>query len=77
MKIIGIMGMGGAGKSTFTEMLGKKEKVGIIKVDDLVGEAKKKYFRAFLQSQENNTTEVTDENPKLNNSIKKSFFKIG
>lgn len=74
MKIIGITGMSGAGKSTFTEMIGKHPKVGIIKVDDLVGEAKKKYFKAFLQPKENNTTEATRENPKLKNSAKKLFF---
>lgn len=74
MKIIGITGMSGAGKSTFTEMLGENEKVGIIKVDDFVGKAKKKYFKRFLQPEENNTTEPTRENPKLNNSVKKFFF---
>lgn len=74
MKIIGITGMSGAGKSTFTEMLGENEKVGIIKIDDLVGEVKKKYFKAFLQPKENNTTENTRENPKLNNSAKRFFY---
>ena len=59
MKLVGVMGNGGSGKTTFTEHLDKRENVGVIHIDDLVGEIKNKYFKMFLQSNENNTTEST------------------
>ena len=43
MKLIGVMGNGGSGKTTFTEHLDKRENVGVIHVDDLVGEIKRKW----------------------------------
>lgn len=75
MKLIGVMGIGGSGKTTFTEQLDKRENVGVIHVDNLVGEMKRKYFKIFLQSQENNTTESTKNNPKLKSGFKKIFYK--
>lgn len=75
MKIIGIIGKSGAGKTTFTEMLEQNNSVGIIKIDDFVADSKKKYFRLFLQPKENNTTEVTQKSPKIKSAIKKFFFK--
>lgn len=74
MKLIGVMGNGGSGKTTFTEHLDKRENVGVIHVDDLVGEIKRKYFKLFLQPKENNTTENTKANPKLKSSSKKIFY---
>lgn len=74
MKIIGIMGNSGSGKTTFSNILADKKSVGVIHVDDFVGEAKKKYFRMFLQPEENNSTESTKENPKLKASAKKFFY---
>lgn len=75
MKIIGIMGNGGSGKTTFSNALSTKDSVGIIHVDDLVGDVKKKYFKAFLQSKEKNTTESTENNPKLKSGAKAFFYK--
>ena len=75
MKLIGVMGNGGSGKTTFTNYLDSKKTVGVIHVDDLVGEAKKKYFKAFLQPKENNTTETTKSNPKLKTEVKAFFYK--
>jgi dephospho-CoA kinase len=74
MKLIGVMGNGGSGKTTFSEHLDKRENVGVIHVDDLVGEIKRKYFKMFLQPKENNTTENTKSNPKLKSSSKKFFY---
>ena len=74
MKLIGVMGNGGSGKTTFTEHLDKRENVGVIHVDDLVGEIKRKYFTMFLQAKENNTTESTKANPKLKSNSKKFFY---
>lgn len=75
MKLIGVMGNGGSGKTTFTGHLEKRNNVGVIHVDDLVGEVKKKYFKIFLQSKENNTTESTQSNPKLKSGAKKIFYR--
>ena len=49
MKLIGIMGKPGSGKTTFSDYLGRKDTVGVIHVDDLVADIKKKYFKFFLQ----------------------------
>lgn len=75
MKIIGVMGNSGSGKTTFSDCLSSKKSVGIIHVDDLVGEAKKKYFKFFLQPKEKNTTEQTKNNPKLKTGSKAFFYK--
>lgn len=69
------MGNGGSGKTTFSNALSTKDSVGIIHVDDLVGDVKKKYFKAFLQSKEKNTTESTENNPKLKSGAKAFFYK--
>lgn len=75
MKIIGIMGNGGSGKTSFSDALASKESVGIIHVDDLVGNVKRKYFKFFLQPKKNNTTESTEKNPKLKSGAKQFFYK--
>ena len=69
------MGNSGSGKTTFSNSLSSKKSVGVIHVDDLVGKAKKKYFRAFLQPKENNSTEQTKNNPKLKAGAKAFFYK--
>ena len=75
MKLIGVMGNSGSGKTTFTEYLGTKSTVGVIHVDKLTGEVKKKYFWAFLQGKDKNTTENTKNNPKLRPGAKAIFYK--
>ena len=75
MKLIGVMGNSGSGKTTFTEYLGTKPSVGVIHVDQLTGEVKKKYFRPFLQGADKNTTEATKTNPKLRPEAKAIFYK--
>lgn len=75
MKIIGIMGNGGSGKTTFSNALSEKSSVGIIHVDDLVGEAKKKYFKLFLKSNEKHESESSSDNPKLKSGAKEFFYK--
>lgn len=75
MKLIGVMGNSGSGKTTFTEHLGKRENVGVIHVDDLVGDVKRRYFKLFLQPEKNNTTESTKANPKLKSGSKKFFYR--
>lgn len=75
MKLVGVMGKSGAGKTTFTDFFAQNHNdVGIIHVDDLLSEVKKKYFRIFLQPKKRNTTESTKKNPKLNGKVKKLFY---
>ena len=38
MKIIGVMGNGGSGKTTFTTYFEQKTNVGVIHVDDILGD---------------------------------------
>lgn len=73
MKLIGIMGNSGSGKTTFSEYLETKPTVGVIHVDLITADIKKRYFRPFLQPKEKNTTENTIINPKVKPGVK-SFF---
>lgn len=75
MKLIGVMGNSGSGKTTFTEYLETKSSVGVIHVDSITSDIKKKYFRPFLQPKEKNTTESTKNNPKVKASAKAIFYK--
>lgn len=75
MKLIGVMGNSGSGKTTFTEYLGTKSTVGVIHVDSITSEIKKKYFPLFLQGKDKNTTENTRNNPKVKIGAKRLFYK--
>lgn len=76
MKVIGVTGRSGSGKSTFSDYLGKKENVGVIHVDDLVGQAKKKYFKAFTtKGKYHNDSSGEKNNPVINTKIKTILYK--
>ena len=75
MKLIGVMGNSGSGKTTFTEYLETKPSVGVIHVDAITSDVKKKFFRPFLQPKENNNTESTKNNPKVKMGAKAIFYK--
>ena len=75
MKLIGVMGNSGSGKTTFTEYLETKKSVGVIHVDSITSDIKKKYFGLFLQPKENNLTESTKNNPKVKMGAKALFYK--
>lgn len=75
MKLIGVMGNSGSGKTTFTEYLETKKSVGVIHVDTITSDIKKKYFRPFLQGKDKNTTESTKNNPKVKMGAKAIFYK--
>lgn len=74
LKIIGITGKSGAGKTEFSKYLSEKDSVGVIHADDLLSVAKKKYFGAFLQAKEKGTEELSSKNPKLKVGAKKFFY---
>ena len=75
MKLIGVMGNSGSGKTTFTEYLETKPSVGVIHVDAITSDVKKKFFRPFLQPKEKNNTESTKNNPKVRMGAKAIFYK--
>ena len=61
MKLIGVTGRAGAGKSTFSEMLASHPDIGIIHIDDLVRDIKYKYFGLFLKRDNNNNIQKGGE----------------
>ena len=70
MKLIGITGKSGAGKTTFSDYLAKNSKdIGIIHVDDLIKELKLKYFKFLME--ENNKGEKV----KVDSRLKKFLYK--
>ena len=76
MKIIGVTGSSGSGKTTFTNFWKDKEGVGVIHVDDLVSHVKKKYFGMFLEKGRSRKEEASDEeNPTLKLKAKAFFYK--
>ena len=48
MKLIGITGKSGAGKTTFSNMLSKYPDVGVIHLDDLINEVKAKNYKSAM-----------------------------
>lgn len=70
MKLIGITGKSGAGKTTFSDYLAQNSKdIGIIHVDDLIKELKLKYFKFLME--ENNKGEKV----KVDSRLKKFLYK--
>ena len=77
MKLIGVTGRPGAGKTTFSEMLASHPDMGLIHVDDLVRDIKYKYFKLFLKRDKDNNIQkcgATLDDPKLKNGAKKFFY---
>jgi len=74
MKLIGVTGKGGSGKTAFSKYLESKDTVGVIHVDSIVGNVKKRRLGIFLQPRINNTTESTMENPKVRNGIRSIIY---
>lgn len=68
MKLIGITGMAGSGKTTFSDILGEKENVGVIHVDDLLKVAKLKYFKMFMKPNKDN------ERTKVDSRLKEKIY---
>ena len=68
MIYIGVTGKSGAGKSTFSNFWATKSNVGVIHFDDLVDEFKMKYFKFFMEK--NNE----DKPVKVNSKLKKFLY---
>lgn len=64
MKLIGVTGKSGAGKTTFSNMLAEKPNIGVIHIDDILREFKLKYFKLFLSEDKNGEKTKVDSNLK-------------
>ena len=64
MKLIGITGKTGAGKTTMSNMLAEHEDVGVIHVDELVDELKIKYFKFLMKKDAQGRKAKIDPNLK-------------
>ena len=49
MKLVGITGKAGSGKTTFSNMLSENSQISVIHIDDILKEIKLKYFKLFMK----------------------------
>ena len=76
MKIIGITGKAGAGKTTFSNYLGTKEGIGVIHIDDLFSEIKSKYLKFLMNENKEKATTKLRSNHKTRLYTNPLLFKI-
>lgn len=69
MKLIGITGKSGAGKTTFSNILSKNKDIGVIHIDDLLKELKLKYFKLLMQK------DNYGEKTKISGNLKMLIYK--
>jgi len=69
MKLIGVTGKSGAGKTTFSDMLANKSNIGVIHVDDILLQIKLKYFKIFMNKSKDGTR------TKVNSKLKMLIYK--
>lgn len=69
MKLIGVTGKSGAGKTTFSNMLAEKDNIGVIHVDDVLKQIKMKYFSVIMSKDKNG------EKAKVNSKLKTILYK--
>lgn len=75
MKVIGIFGKSGAGKTTLSKLIQSYdiENIEIIHLDNLYDEIKKKFFRKnFTEQTDMDNNEIVTVNPHLKNKLLKS-----
>ena len=58
MRIIGVTGMSGAGKTTFSNLLGERKNVGVIHLDELVDGIKADKFKNNLHGRSKNNASI-------------------
>ena len=49
MKLVGITGKAGSGKTTFSDILAQKSGIGVIHIDDILKDIKLKYFKPLMK----------------------------
>lgn len=69
MKLIGITGKAGAGKTTFSDMLAEKDNIGVIHIDDILRKIKLKYFKILMGK------DKQGEKAKVNSKMKTIIYK--
>jgi len=69
MKLIGITGKAGSGKTTFSDILAENENIGVIHIDDILRKIKLKYFKGIMQE------DKTGEKTKVNSKLKTMLYK--
>ena len=69
MKLIGITGKSGAGKTTFSNIMAQNNDVGVIHIDDLLREIKLKYFKPIMNM------DNKGEKTKVNGNLKMLLYK--
>lgn len=69
MRLVGVTGKSGSGKTTFSDILAQNENIGVIHIDELLKELKLKYFKRILQEDKNG------ERIKVNSKLKTILYK--
>lgn len=69
MKLVGITGKAGAGKTTFSDMLAEKGNIGVIHIDDILRKIKLKYFKILMDK------DKQGEKAKVNSKMKTIIYK--
>ena len=69
MKLIGVTGKSGSGKTTFSNMLAEKDNIGVIHIDDLLRKIKMQYFSLIM------TKDKNGEKAKVNSKLKTILYK--
>ena len=64
MKLIGVTGRAGSGKTTFSDMLAENSKIGVIHIDDILREIKLKYFKLIMKEDSKGEKVKVDSNLK-------------
>ena len=68
MKLIGITGKAGSGKTTFSNMLAQKPGIAVVHIDDILKEIKLKYFRPLMKQDKHG------EKTKVDSRLKKILY---
>lgn len=80
MRLIGVTGKSGAGKTTFSNMLAQKDNIGVIHVDDILREIKLKYFELLMKEDKNGEKTKVDSKMKMvlykNKPLFKAFMRV-
>lgn len=69
MKLIGVTGKAGSGKTTFSNILAEKTNMGVIHVDDIITKIKLKYFKLFMNKNKDG------EKIKVNSNFKNIVYR--
>lgn len=76
MRLIGITGKAGSGKTTFSNGLAQKESIGVIHIDDIWEKIKRKYFKIAMESDGEGSKTKANSKLKLAVYKNKIFFRL-